>query len=178
MAKNSISVAIVGYDGVQTLDLSGPLDAFASANSAQACGYLVRTVSCDGVPFCSESGLKIVPDGALSDLEWISARAHLSPRQFSRRFTQVFGCAPAAQIEALRLDVARDHLEGGGAGVDAIASSVGFRSDDAFRRAFARRFGIAPIEYRRRFGAPRAPTPLHALNNFKPGDLHVDLPSL
>jgi transcriptional regulator GlxA family with amidase domain len=89
----------------------------------------------------------------------------LSPRQLSRRFTQAFGLTPSEQIEALRLDAARDYLTGSSAQIDMIAAAVGFRSDDAFRRAFDRRFGLSPTEYRRRF------PPASATNT---GDRHVD----
>lgn len=84
-------------------------------------------------------------------VETLAARVRLSPRQFSRRFTQTFGLTPGEQVEALRLDAARDYLSGTGAAVETIAGAVGFRSDDAFRRAFSRRFGVSPSDYRRRF---------------------------
>jgi len=35
-----------------------------------------------------------------------------------------------------------------------VAISVGFHSDDVFRRTFERRFGISPSAYRSRFGIP------------------------
>jgi transcriptional regulator GlxA family with amidase domain len=40
--------------------------------------------------------------------------------------------------------------------IEATAASVGFRSADAFRRAFQRRFGIPPGNYRSRFEAASA----------------------
>ena len=333
MSANAIHVVLLGYAGVQTLDIAGPLDAFASANSARPGAYLALTASLDGAPFVSESGLRIAPDAALRDagaidtlivpggaglrtpalyeeiaravrqcaascrrivsvctgiygvaptglldgrratthwrfaddvaarfpavrldcdrifikdgplytsagitaaidlalalieedhgprlaltvardlvvylkrsggqrqfseplqfqaragdrfadlaawiashlsddlsVERLAARAALSPRQFSRRFTRAFGQTPSDQIEALRLDAARDHLTESSAQVESIATAVGFRSNDAFRRAFDRRFGLSPTEYRRRF----PPTPLqHA------GDYDVDVP--
>jgi transcriptional regulator GlxA family with amidase domain len=332
MSANAIHVVLLGYAGVQTLDLAGPLDAFASANSARPGAYLTLTASLDGAPFESESGLRITPDAALYDVgaidtlivpggaalrapdmyeeiaqavmlcsagcrrivsvctgiygvaptglldgrratthwrfaddvaarfpalrlecdrifikdgplytsagitaaidlalalieedygpklaltvardlvvylkrsggqrqfseplqfqaragdrfadlaawiashlsddlsvEQLAARAALSPRQFSRRFTQAFGQTPSDQIEALRLDAARDHLTGSRAQVESIAAAVGFRSNDAFRRAFDRRFGLSPTEYRQRF----PPTPLP-----HPGDHDVDV---
>jgi transcriptional regulator GlxA family with amidase domain len=333
MSANAIHVVLLGYAGVQTLDIAGPLDAFASANSARPGAYLALTASLDGAPFVSESGLRIAPDAALRDagaidtlivpggaglrtpalyeeiaravrqcaascrrivsvctgiygvaptglldgrratthwrfaddvaarfpavrldcdrifikdgplytsagitaaidlalalieedhgprlaltvardlvvylkrsggqrqfseplqfqaragdrfadlaawiashlsddlsVERLAARAALSPRQFSRRFTRAFGQTPSDQIEALRLDAARDHLTESSAQVESIATAVGFRSNDAFRRAFDRRFGLSPTEYRRRF----PPTPLpHA------GDYNVDVP--
>jgi transcriptional regulator GlxA family with amidase domain len=90
-------------------------------------------------------------------IEKLAARAALSPRQFNRRFTEAFGSNPSAKIEALRLDAARDHLTGSNATVEAIAAGVGFRSADAFRRAFDRRFGLSPSDYRRRFASALAP---------------------
>lgn len=84
-------------------------------------------------------------------IERLAERTSLSPRQFSREFRRVFGMSPAQQVEALRLDAARDHLTGTRAAVASIARTVGFRSDDAFRRAFDRRFGLSPTDFRRRF---------------------------
>jgi transcriptional regulator GlxA family with amidase domain len=100
-------------------------------------------------------------------VERLAARMRLSPRQFSRRFARAFGATPGQQIEALRLDAAREHLSGSPAMVEAIAAAVGFHSDDAFRRAFDRRFGLSPTDYRRRF-SPHAPA--------TEGDRHVDSP--
>jgi transcriptional regulator GlxA family with amidase domain len=68
MSANPIRVVLLGYAGVQTLDLAGPLDAFASANSARAGAYLTLTTSLNGTPFASESGLRIVPDASLHDV--------------------------------------------------------------------------------------------------------------
>jgi transcriptional regulator GlxA family with amidase domain len=40
--------------------------------------------------------------------------------------------------------------------VEATATSVGFASADSFRRAFERRFGIGPRNYRVRFAINKA----------------------
>ncbi len=84
-------------------------------------------------------------------VERLAVRVGLGARQFSRRFTAVFGSGPAQHVESLRLDAARDRLTGSAAGIDRIAHDLGFKSGDSFRRAFDRRFGIAPAEYRHRF---------------------------
>jgi transcriptional regulator GlxA family with amidase domain len=81
--------------------------------------------------------------------------AHLSYRQFSRRFKAAFHCSPAAYVEAVRLDEARTRLCETRCNINQLAASVGFASDDAFRRAFERRFGVSPGHYRSRFGAQR-----------------------
>jgi transcriptional regulator GlxA family with amidase domain len=321
MPDPAIRIALLGYDGVQTLDLSGPLDAFCSANGLRPGAYATVVASLDGAPFISEAGLRIAPDCALADagpldtlilpggeglrrpgvaarvaaavrerapglrrivsvctglyglapsslvdgrratthwkfakdlaarfpairlepdaifikdgpiytsagitasidmalvlieedygpglalaaardlvvylkrsggqqqyseplrfqaragdrfadlaawmidhldqdltVEALAARAGLSPRQFNRRFKTAFGAAPAHHVETLRLDAARERLIGSNASIERIAGAVGFQSDDAFRRAFDRRFGLSPTDYRRRFATGR-----------------------
>jgi transcriptional regulator GlxA family with amidase domain len=96
--------------------------------------------------------------GADWSVEAMAARAGLSPRQFARRFKSAFGASPAAHLESLRLDESRLRLAGGCESVAKIAHVIGFRSDDAFRRAFERRFGVTPTAYRGRFKGTTAPT--------------------
>ena len=335
MSDPAIRIALLGYDGVQTLDLSGPLDAFCSANELRPGAYATVVASLDGAPFASEAGLRITPDCALADtgpldtlilpggeglrrpgvaarvaeavrlraptlrrivsvctglyglapsglvdgrratthwkfakdladrfpairlepdaifikdgpiytsagitasidmalalieedygpglalaaardlvvylkrsggqqqyseplrfqaragdrfadlaawmidhldqdltVETLADRAGLSARQFNRRFKTAFDAAPAHHVETLRLDAARERLIGSNASVERIADAVGFKSDDAFRRAFDRRFGLSPTDYRRRFASGRAaPTPAS-------GDRHATL---
>jgi transcriptional regulator GlxA family with amidase domain len=90
-------------------------------------------------------------------IEHMAAQTGLSPRQFSRRFKAAFATTPAAHLETLRLDEARLRLASGRDGLARIAHAVGFSSDDAFRRAFERRFGVTPSAYRSRF-TPADPT--------------------
>jgi transcriptional regulator GlxA family with amidase domain len=81
----------------------------------------------------------------------LAERACLSPRQLARRFRAAFGTTPAAFVEEVRLSEACRRLTARGASVKHVAASLGFASDDAFRRAFERRFGVAPSSYRARF---------------------------
>src|SRR5205823_9653281 len=90
--------------------------------------------------------------GELS-LAALAKRVCLSPRHFVRRFKQTFGGTPAAFVENLRLDDARRRLTERTQTIESVAASVGFNSDDAFRRAFQRRFGVKPSSYRSRFEA-------------------------
>lgn len=70
-------VAILLYRGVQSLDVTGPLEVFTAANeliesrqegeTADEHGYEIRTFSGDGGSIKSSSGLTITPDGALRD---------------------------------------------------------------------------------------------------------------
>lgn len=86
-------------------------------------------------------------------LEALASRVCLSPRHFARRFKQVFGGTPAEFVENLRLDEARRRLTEGTQTIESVAASVGFHSDDAFRRVFRKRFGVKPSSYRTVFDA-------------------------
>ncbi|MFD7611558.1 GlxA family transcriptional regulator [Streptomyces sp. NPDC059828] len=57
------------FDGVQSLDVTGPLEVFAGAGKAPgaAFAYRIRTASLDGAPVRTSSGLTLVPDCALGD---------------------------------------------------------------------------------------------------------------
>ena len=83
----------------------------------------------------------------------LAKRVCLSPRHFVRRFKQAFAGTPAAFVENLRLDEARRRLSERTQTIENVASSVGFQSDDVFRRAFQRRFGVKPSSYRSQFDA-------------------------
>ncbi|MCP3097826.1 helix-turn-helix domain-containing protein [Myxococcus sp. K15C18031901] len=86
-------------------------------------------------------------------VEALAQRTCLSPRHFARQFRSAFGQTPAAYVEQLRMEEARRRLVEGDGGIEQVALAVGFQSADVFRRAFERRFGVAPSLYRRGFGA-------------------------
>jgi len=71
--RNPRHVVIVAYPGVQSLDVTGPLEVFAGAQQLLAGaarrerGYAVHLLSPDGAPLRTSSGLTITPDGALRD---------------------------------------------------------------------------------------------------------------
>lgn len=78
----------------------------------------------------------------------MAARAGMSERTFQRRFAEAAGMAPAKYFERLRLDAAKRHLEAGQPS-KVVAARVGFRSESAFRGAFAAAFGVTPAHHRR-----------------------------
>lgn len=86
-------------------------------------------------------------------VEALAGKACLCPRHFSRRFKTEVGASPAEFVERLRLDEARRRLSNGDNSVENVGLSVGFKSADAFRRAFERRLGVSPSDYRRRFSS-------------------------
>ncbi|MES5818069.1 GlxA family transcriptional regulator [Streptomyces sp. RG80] len=61
------TVLVVLFDGVQSLDVTGPLEVFAGAEQHTPGTYRIRTASPDGAPVRTSSGLTLVPDLALAD---------------------------------------------------------------------------------------------------------------
>jgi transcriptional regulator GlxA family with amidase domain len=84
-------------------------------------------------------------------VERLARQAVMSPRNFARVFSQTTGMTPASYVESLRLDRAREVLESGADSMEQVAQASGFGSDDRLRRAFHRRFGISPVQYRTHF---------------------------
>ena len=89
--------------------------------------------------------------------EWpvqtLAERACMSPRNFARVFRRETGLTPAAWVETARVERARQLLEASWIGTEAIAGDCGFGTVETMRRAFRRRLGVSPGEYRDRFNA-------------------------
>ncbi len=81
----------------------------------------------------------------------LARRAAMSPRHFARVFQRELGVTPAAYVESVRIDVARRLLEASEQSVDEVAAASGFGCSESLRRAFSRRLGTTPREYRARF---------------------------
>jgi len=92
------------------------------------------------------------PDGDLT-VPALAERAHMSARNFARAFHREVGQTPAAFVEAARVEHAKQLLETTSAPVEQVAARAGFGTADTFRRAFARRLGVSPAQYRDRFNA-------------------------
>lgn len=75
----------------------------------------------------------------------------MSERNFYRHFVEQLGETPARYVDSLRLDYARQLLVEKAWPVDKVAQACGYQSSDAFRRAFVRKFMMAPNAYRQRF---------------------------
>ncbi|TWB39665.1 GlxA family transcriptional regulator [Nitrospirillum pindoramense] len=84
-------------------------------------------------------------------VEELATRVNLSPRQFRRRFTAALGRPPADYVADLRLGEACRRLVQPGVSVETLATAIGFRSADAFRRAFRQRYGVSPSQYQAHF---------------------------
>ncbi len=81
----------------------------------------------------------------------LAEHAHLSPRQFSRRFRQVTGTTPHQWLLAQRIVLARRLLETTDMAIDRVADEAGFGSPAALRMHFQRSMHTSPLAYRRVF---------------------------
>lgn len=85
-------------------------------------------------------------------VEALAARAAMSPRTFARAYHAKTGRTPAKVVEDLRLEAARRALEETHQSIKEIATRCGFLDEERMRRAFRRRLGVSPQEYRDKFG--------------------------
>ncbi|MDA2891846.1 helix-turn-helix domain-containing protein [Mycolicibacterium sp. BiH015] len=97
-----------------------------------------------------QEAIESEPGGAHSIPE-LARRAAMSPRHFTRVFTDEVGEAPGAYVERVRTEAARRQLEETDDTVTAIAARCGFGSAETLRRNFVRRFGVSPDQYRKTF---------------------------
>lgn len=84
-------------------------------------------------------------------VEAMTRRSGLTRRTFTRRFRAATGYLPMDYVHALRVEQAKRIIEQGVAGLDQLASEVGYEDPSSFRRLFKREVGLTPAAYRRKF---------------------------
>jgi transcriptional regulator GlxA family with amidase domain len=89
--------------------------------------------------------------GAAHSITELARRAAMSPRHFTRVFTDEVGEAPGSYVERVRTEAARRQLEQTDDTVVAIAARCGFGTAETMRRNFIRRIGVSPDQYRKTF---------------------------
>ncbi|WP_434606111.1 GlxA family transcriptional regulator [Pseudomonas sp. R1-7] len=92
------------------------------------------------------SGAVDVSLGAMAE------QAGLEERTFLRRFRAATGLKPTEYCQHLRVGKAREMLEFTNGTIDHIAWTVGYQDPSAFRATFKKITGLAPSDYRARFG--------------------------
>jgi transcriptional regulator GlxA family with amidase domain len=98
----------------------------------------------------------------------LAAQAHMSERNFARRFAEAATMTPALFVERARLDEARRRLTEGALPLETIAYDAGFGVAERMRRAFLRHLGVTPHRYRERFQTARRSLEPHALHQERP----------
>lgn len=84
-------------------------------------------------------------------VDQLAAHAGMSTRNFARTFKHEAQITPAEYVEMARIDAARRLLEETNNPLKRVAAWCGFGDPNALRRAFLRRLGVSPADYRRRF---------------------------
>jgi transcriptional regulator GlxA family with amidase domain len=97
-----------------------------------------------------QEAIEAQPGGPHS-IDDLARRAAMSPRHFTRVFTDEVGEAPGQYVERIRTEAARRQLEETDDTVVAIATRCGFGTAETMRRNFIRRVGIPPDQYRKAF---------------------------
>lgn len=81
----------------------------------------------------------------------LAARVGMSDRNFARVFRSEAGVTPAEFVESARIDAARRRVEESEVPLKKLADDVGYANSEGLRRAFVRRLGVGPSDYRKRF---------------------------
>jgi AraC-like DNA-binding protein len=78
----------------------------------------------------------------------LAAAASVSASLLDERFRDVLGLAPIRYLAGWRMHVAQDLLSSTDLGVAVVARRAGYESEEAFSRAFKRRYGQPPSTWR------------------------------
>ncbi len=81
----------------------------------------------------------------------LGAAVGVSARHLTRLFQAELDLSPARYVERVRVERARSLLDSTDLNTAEIAKQAGFRSAETMRRAFHRRLGASPDDYRQRF---------------------------
>jgi AraC-like DNA-binding protein len=82
-------------------------------------------------------------------LDELATEAAVSRSALTERFARYLGQSPMAYLADWRLELGAEALRTTSRSVLQIATDVGYESEAAFNRAFKRRFGQPPAQYRR-----------------------------
>jgi len=107
--------------------------------------------------FTESAPIRRVQDWALDNLAAdlrapaLAGQAGMSERTFRRSFAAETGETPRDFVERVRVDAARQMMEESRLPLQTVARRCGLETMDTLRRAFVRRLGITPQQYRLRF---------------------------
>jgi transcriptional regulator GlxA family with amidase domain len=84
-------------------------------------------------------------------VESLADRMGMSARHFTRVCVRETGLNPGELVDRMRVEAAKQIIDGSARGLKEIADSCGFKSADAMRRTFLRVLGISAADYASRF---------------------------
>jgi transcriptional regulator GlxA family with amidase domain len=85
------------------------------------------------------------------DIEDFARQKGMSRRTFERRFKVATGDTPLLYLQRVRVEVAKQILEGKNSSFDEISYEVGYENSSFFRKIFQKHTGLLPGEYRQKF---------------------------
>ena len=80
----------------------------------------------------------------------LAQRVGVSRTVLAERFRRLLGQPPMHYLAQWRLHLAAQRLDGSALPVKVVADEAGYESEAAFSRAFKRRFGMPPRDWRQR----------------------------
>lgn len=84
----------------------------------------------------------------------LAAAVHLGERTLLRRFKKALGRTPSRYLQDVRVEHAKQLLASSTLSIGQVANTIGYDDTPAFHRIFKSLTGLAPGEYRSRFGIP------------------------
>jgi transcriptional regulator GlxA family with amidase domain len=84
-------------------------------------------------------------------VDQIASQAHMSKRNFIRRFKVATGNTPIEYIQRVKIEAAKKALEGSGGDVNSVMYDAGYNDVKTFRKVFRQVTGMTPQDYRRKF---------------------------
>jgi transcriptional regulator GlxA family with amidase domain len=95
--------------------------------------------------------------GSRLSIDEMARHAHMSERNFSRRFVEESGITPAQWLLRQRVLASRELLECSDLSIKQIAARTGWTSPQSLREQFKRHVGTTPAAYRLAFRRPPGP---------------------
>lgn len=127
------------------------------SDSASQCGSNFAPILSHGDGAILKVQHWLQANGAVEvSLPAMAEQAGLEERTFLRRFRTATGLKPTQYCQHLRVGKAREMLEFTNGTIDHIAWNVGYADPGAFRATFKKITGLAPSDYRSRFGVTPA----------------------
>ncbi len=83
--------------------------------------------------------------------ETLASKLAVSRRNFDRRFTKATGNTPVEYLQRVKVEVAKNALEGGRKTVNEVMNEVGYADDKAFREVFKKITGLSPLDYKAKY---------------------------
>ena len=114
------------------------------------------TPAWQGPPAVVSRALQLIAEGFLDEagVEGLARRLHVSPRQLRRLFVQQVGASPIAVAQTRRVHFAKTLIDETSLPMVEVAFSAGYSSIRRFNASFARAYGRAPSQLRRRRARP------------------------